>query len=234
MFINMFIKRSSPLSVGRRGFASKIGKAGLNVPPQIEEMMKRKLYNVENHPISILSNMVNNYFQTQKITDLEIQGEKFVMESDFNPLVDTKKCFDDVLVPKDHVSRQPSDTYYFDENTVLRPHTSAHQIEMIKGGNNAFLVLGDVYRRDTVDKTHYPAFHQMEGVRIFDYDQIGAKNYDHAKQIAEEDLKQTLTGLSSYIFGDVERRWMPENFPFTDPSLELEIYYQQHWMEILG
>ena len=132
------------------------------------------------------------------------------------------------------MSRAPSDTYYYDENTVLRPHTSAHQIEMIKNNHNSFLVVGDVYRRDTVDKTHYPAFHQMEGVRIYSYDQINAKNTDDAKKIAENDLKQTLTGLSSHIFGGIKTRWMPENFPFTDPSLELEIYYQEHWMEILG
>lgn len=95
-----------------------------------------------------------------------------------------------------------------------------------------------------LDKTHYPAFHQMEGVRIFNFDQIGAKNIKHAKEIAEVDLKQTLEGLSRHIFsknnealdenGDVKMRWVGENFPFTDPSLELEIFYNNDWMEILG
>lgn len=45
---------------------------------------------------------------------------------------------------------------------------------MAPGGNNAFLCVGDVYRKDTVDRTHYPAFHQMEGVRIYDFNDIGA------------------------------------------------------------
>ena len=79
-------------------------------------------------------------------------------------------------MPKNHVSRSPKDTYYQDENTVLRPHTSAHQIEMIKKGFNSFIVFGDVYWWDAIDATHYPAFHQMEGVRIYDWKDIGASN----------------------------------------------------------
>lgn len=143
------------------------------------------------------------------------------------------QCFDEVLVPKNHISRLPNNTYYLNKDTVLRPHTSAHQIQMIKK-HNAFLVLGDVYRRDTIDRTHYPAFHQMEGVRIFDFAEIGAKSVKQAKEITEHDLKQTLEGLSKHMFGDVDMRWAGENFPFTDPSLELEIFYQNNWMEILG
>lgn len=68
--------------------------------------------------------------------------------------------FDDVLVPADHVSRSYNDTYYIDSQTVLRCHTSAHQAELLKGHNH-FLVTGDVYRRDSIDSTHYPVFHQV-------------------------------------------------------------------------
>ena len=68
-----------------------------------------------------------------------------------------------------------------DESRCLRPHTSVHQIPLISGAagfgqNNSFLCVGDVYRKDTVDRTHYPAFHQMEGVRIYDFESIGAKD----------------------------------------------------------
>jgi phenylalanyl-tRNA synthetase alpha chain len=55
--------------------------------------------------------------------------------------------------------------------------------------NNAFLCVGDVYRKDTVDRTHYPAFHQMEGVRTYNIKDIGAKDVKEAKIIAERDLK---------------------------------------------
>lgn len=50
---------------------------------------------------------------------------------------------------------------------MLRSHTSAHQRELVKSGLDAFLLAGDVYRRDEIDGSHYPVFHQMEGVRLF-------------------------------------------------------------------
>jgi len=78
---------------------------------------------------------------------------------------DAKRCFlqnfDDVLVLADHVSRSYNDTYYVDSENVLRCHTSAHQAELLRVGNSHFLVTGDVYRRDSIDSTHYPVFHQV-------------------------------------------------------------------------
>ena len=76
-----------------------------------------------------------------------------------SPLV--TQNFDDVLVPADHVSRSLNDTYYVDSQTVLRCHTSAHQAELLRNGHRRFLVTGDVYRRDSIDSTHYPVFHQV-------------------------------------------------------------------------
>lgn len=56
---------------------------------------------------------------------------------------------------------------------MLRAHTSAHQRELVRSGLDAFLVAGDVYRRDEIDASHYPVFHQMEGVRLFSNHQVG-------------------------------------------------------------
>lgn len=56
---------------------------------------------------------------------------------------------------------------------MLRAHTSAHQRELVRCGLDAFLVAGDVYRRDEIDASHYPVFHQMEGVRLFSKQQVG-------------------------------------------------------------
>lgn len=103
-----------------------------------------------------------------------------------------------------------------------------------EGKNNAFLCVGDVYRKDTVDRTHYPAFHQMEGVRIYDFEQIGAKSKAEAKEICKRDLQQILSNLAKHLYGDVEMKWIDEYFPFTDPSLELEIFFNDDWVEILG
>ena len=81
-----------------------------------------------------------------------------------------KQNFDDLLFPADHSSRQPIDTYYASRTHLLRTHTSAHQTDLMRQGHRSFLVAADVYRRDEIDATHYPVFHQMEGVRFFGTD----------------------------------------------------------------
>lgn len=88
------------------------------------------------------------------------------------PIVTVEQNFDELLIPPEHVSRQSSDTYYVDATRVLRCHTSAHQTDLLRQGHDAFLVCGDVYRRDEVDSTHYPVFHQMEGVRILAEEEV--------------------------------------------------------------
>ncbi len=80
----------------------------------------------------------------------------------------TKSNFDGLLIPLNHPSRSLSDTYYLDKNTVLRTHTSAHQIELLKSGAREFIACGDCYRKDEIDRNHYPVFHQIEGIRIID------------------------------------------------------------------
>lgn len=85
----------------------------------------------------------------------------FMIYDDLNPIVSTKNCFDDLRVEPSHVSRRPSDTYYITQDTVLRTHTSAHQSTFISKRIEAFLCTGDVYRRDEIDASHYPVFHQV-------------------------------------------------------------------------
>lgn len=64
--------------------------------------------------------------------------------------------------------------------TMLRAHTSAHQRELVRSGLDAFLLAGDVYRRDEIDTSHYPVFHQMEGVRLFSNHEVGRRVSDQA------------------------------------------------------
>jgi phenylalanyl-tRNA synthetase alpha chain len=78
-------------------------------------------------------------------------------------LVSTQNNFDSLLIAPDHPSRRPSDTYYATTDHCLRGHTSAHQTDLLSRGLDAFLVVGAVFRRDLVDRTHYPCFHQIEG-----------------------------------------------------------------------
>lgn len=96
----------------------------------------------------------------------------FSMHDNLSPVVTTRQNFDSLLIPEDHPSRAVTDTYYVNETTLLRSHTSAHQLDMLSSGLNAFLLAGDVYRRDDVDSLHYPVFHQLEGVRLFSADEV--------------------------------------------------------------
>ncbi|KAK9823346.1 hypothetical protein WJX72_002080 [[Myrmecia] bisecta] len=197
-----------------------------NVTDNIFQRMGVNLHRRPDHPLGIIKSAIYDYFQQE-------HPGRFTHFDDLYPVVSVKANFDEVLVPEGHVSRNPNDTYYVDADTVLRCHTSAHQAEILRRGETAFLVTGDVYRRDTIDATHYPVFHQMEGVRVFSPDEVAAAGVS-GSQLAEDDLKHTLEGLARHLFGDVEMRWVDAYFPFTDPSFELEIFFKGEWLEVLG
>lgn len=202
------------------------GSPDNNITDYIYEKMGADLHRQPNHPIGIIKQAIFDYFEARN-------PGLFVKFDDRFPIVSTHANFDEVLVPADHVSRSPNDTYYVDANTVLRCHTSAHQAETLRAGHSAFLVTGDVYRRDSIDATHYPVFHQMEGVRVFsEADWIAASLTP--TQLAERDLKGALEGLAKHLFGEVECRWIDAYFPFTEPSFELEIFFKGKWLEVLG
>ncbi|XP_077233847.1 phenylalanyl-tRNA synthetase class IIc family protein isoform X2 [Tasmannia lanceolata] len=197
-----------------------------NVPDTIFSKIGLQLHRRDQHPLGILKNAIYDYFNTN-------YSNKFIKFDDLCPLVSVKENFDDVLVPPDHISRSYNDTYYVDAHTVLRCHTSAHQAELLRKGHTHFLVTGDVYRRDSIDSTHYPVFHQMEGVRVFSPDEWVSSGMD-GTSYAAMDLKKALEGLARHLFGAVEMRWVDTYFPFTNPSFELEIYFQEKWLEVLG
>ncbi|KAF9588817.1 hypothetical protein IFM89_016177 [Coptis chinensis] len=197
-----------------------------NVPDSIFTKLGLQLHRRDKHPIGILKNAIYDYFDKNYATE-------FTKFDNLCPIVSLKQNFDDVLVPADHVSRSYNDTYYIDAQTVLRCHTSAHQAELLRMGQTHFLVTGDVYRRDSIDSTHYPVFHQMEGFRVFSPDEWEKSGINSTSYAAEE-LKKCLEGLARHLFGAVEMRWIDAYFPFTSPSFELEIYFQEKWMEVLG
>ncbi|RZB54232.1 phenylalanine--tRNA ligase, chloroplastic/mitochondrial isoform X2 [Glycine max] len=197
-----------------------------NVPDNIFSKLGVHLHRRDQHPLGILKNAIYEYFDTH-------YSNKFNKFDDLCPIVSVKQNFDDVLVPEDHVSRSYNDTYYIDPQTVLRCHTSAHQAELLRTEYTHFLVTGDVYRRDSIDSTHYPVFHQMEGFRVFVPEEWEASGMD-ATLFAATDLKQCLEGLARHLFGAVEMRWVDTYFPFTNPSFELEIYFKEKWLEVLG
>ena len=186
------------------------------------------MHRIPDHPLGILKSVIEGYFRAQQNSE-----DGFTIFDDLRPVVTTYANFDSVLVPADHVSRSPNDTYYVTNDTVLRCHTSAHQLELLKEGHRRFLVTGDVYRRDSIDATHYPVFHQVEGVRVFEPSEWESRNLT-SLELASSELKKTLEGLVQHLFGDCEMRWVDAYFPFTEPSYELEIFFQGEWLEVLG
>ena len=208
-----------------------------NVTALILERMKRKLLSSRINPITIVN---------EKIT--KSIGYK---NYSFPPETSVYENFDSLLIPKTHVSRSSQDTYYLTRDRVLRTHTSCHQESLIKQGVTEALVPGDVYRRDEVDKTHYPVFHQLEGFKLFtraDIDRlISVYRKDYVTDsnpildgYQKEDvnvvcghLRETLETVMYELFGkDIEMRylsrqfrWIEAYFPFTTPSFELEVFY---------
>jgi phenylalanyl-tRNA synthetase alpha chain len=188
-----------------------------NIPPSITTKVGRQLHNRTNHPIEIIKKLIYQYFDG-------LDGYDFCKFDDLSPIVSVADNFDRLLIPTDHPARSKSDTYYVNEDTVLRTHTSAHQNQLLAMGKRNFLVTGDVYRKDEIDRCHYPVFHQMEGVGM-----TPKGNWD-----AYEELLRILGGLVNHLFPGCEYRVNDDYFPFTDPSIEIEVKYNGEWLEILG
>jgi len=144
--------------------------------------------------------------------------------------------FDALNAPADHPSRDDTDTFYFSENVLLRTQTSPVQIRSMEGKIPPIRMIspGRVYRSDVADATHSPMFHQCEGLVI-------------DKGITMGDLKGTLATFAKAMFGERTRiRFRPHNFPFTEPSAEVDVSCfvcggkgcrlckGEGWIEILG
>ncbi|CAM9239392.1 unnamed protein product, partial [Laminaria digitata] len=203
-----------------------------NVTSSVAAKIGRDLHRCPTHPLGIIKDRIEFYFQNNAQS---LGKPPFQVFDNLPPIVTVEQNFDELLIPPEHVSRQSSDTYYVDATRVLRCHTSAHQTALLRQGHDAFLVCGDVYRRDEVDSTHYPVFHQMEGVRILAEEEVPETSSENERmEMASKDLKCGLEGLATDLFGDVEMRWVDAYFPFTSPSTELEILFKGKWLEVLG
>ena len=150
----------------------------------------------------------------------------FGFEEVHGPEIETEEFnFDMLNIKKTHPARQMHDTFYVEgKKNVLRTHTSPVQIRtMLKSKPPiAFTSAGKVYRKDD-DATHLPMFHQVEGIYV---DEI----------VTFANLKDLIHKILHELFGDnVEIRFRPSYFPFTEPSAEVDILSESgKWLEILG
>ena len=153
-----------------------------------------------------------------------------------NEIEDEFYNFEALNIPKHHPARDMQDTYYLNNEKLLRTHTSASQIHFME--NNAppvkIISPGRVYRNEDISVRSYCLFHQIEGLYV-------------DKNVSFSDLKGVMEYFSKKYFGeDVKVRFRPSYFPFTEPSAEMDIYWgleseSDHritkgtgWLEILG
>ena len=144
--------------------------------------------------------------------------------------------FELMNIPKNHPARDAQDTFYMDDNVVLRTHTSPMQARAMLSRKPPIRIIcpGRVYRADEVDATHSPVFHQMEGLVVDEH-------------VTMADLRGTLDAFAKKMYGaDVSTRFRPSFFPFTEPSAEVDltcsachgkgcrICKETGWIEVLG
>ena len=131
--------------------------------------------------------------------------------------------FESLNIPKDHPARDMQDTFYLDENRLLRTHTSPVQIRYLENNPPPVRIIapGRVYRRDAVDATHSPVFNQVE-VLCLDQD----INFSH--------LRGTVLSFLKTFFGDIPVRFRASYFPFTEPSAEVDVKWRGKWLEVMG
>lgn len=194
-----------------------------NITPKIISKIGCNLHTTQYHPLSHIRQRIVDYFYSHYKN--KCGNPIFSVYDNLSPIVTVAQNFDSLLIAQDHSSRKKSDCYYINEKTLLRAHTTAHQAELVAMGLDNFLVIGDVYRRDEIDATHYPAFHQVDAVRLCTIDEVFKDVHDsetlrlfenqgkespdkqavhtlEAVKIMEYQLKNDLIGLARVLFGD--------------------------------
>lgn len=155
-----------------------------NISQSIIGKTEAKLHLLPNHPINIIKEKIQNSLQKRF---------KYKVWDSLDPVATIHQNFDSLLIPADHPGRLPTDTYYINKDMLLRCHTSAHQEDVMKTKeSDAYLLAADVYRRDEVDQTHYPVFHQMEGIRMFSRDQLDEMKRAFKKEVLEDTKKNPI------------------------------------------
>ncbi|HEV3022016.1 MAG TPA: phenylalanine--tRNA ligase subunit alpha, partial [Pirellulales bacterium] len=178
---------------------------------------------------------------TQTIEDLkEIMGRLGFTVADGPEIEDEWHNFEALNIPPEHPARDPLDNFYLataraagnghesgqgtDSPLLLRSQTSTVQIRVMERTKPPIRIisLGRVYRPDPADATHFPMFHQIEGLLV-------------DRQVTMADLKSVLRLFAiSYFGGEVHIRFRPSFFPFTEPSVEVDMQWHDRWIEMGG
>lgn len=170
---------------------------------KIDVTLPGKPYSLgKKHPTTLILDEVSDIFIGMGFSIVE--GPE--IESDYYN-------FEALNLSKDHPARDTQDTFYIDENTLLRTQTSSVQIRTMQNQKPPIRIIspGKVYRSDEVDATHSPVFNQIEGLVV-------------DKGVTFSDLKGTLETFLRHLYGnDIVTRFRPHHFPYTEPSAELDL-----------
>ncbi len=165
------------------------------------------------HPLTLISNRMREWFSQNSY--FENKGSE--IESD-------EYNFEKLNIPKNHPSRDMQDTLYINKENLLRTHNTGLTARILEANKNqsfASFAIGKVYRNDEDDQTHSHQFSQLDLVFV------GNTNI--------ENLIWTLKSLLAYVFEEeVQIRLRPSFFPFTEPSMEVDVFFKGRWIEILG
>jgi len=181
-------------------------KIDLDVPP--------RHHNTDSHhPISLVIRKIENIFL------------KYGFDIQDGPEIETEHYnFESLNILENHPARDMHDTFYLNNKLLLRTHTSSVQIHAMENSTAPFRVLapGRVYRCDS-DPTHSPMFHQIEGLCV-DTD----ITFSNLKWILNNFIREFFESKS------IKTRFRPSYFPFTEPSAEMDIMFNNKWLEVLG
>lgn len=256
-----------------------------NTPDSIISAITRRLHLQPSHPVFLARQLIESHFRSPI----------YAHHNTLSPIVTVAQNFDSLGFPANHPGRSRTDTYYINKETLLRTHTSAHQADTFRqNASDGYTISADVYRRDSIDRSHNPIFHQMEGARMWDREKVAGgdvarKIWEEIKLMPKNDIifvddpnptvrpdrnplqeshsideveaiaahmKRSLEAVVIDIFSKatqaaaaaakadqqiaappqepIKIRWVEAYFPFTSPSWELEVLWQNDWLELLG
>lgn len=165
------------------------------------------------HPITIVENRLKEWF-----------NQHGYFQSEAGEIVSDLYNFERLNIAQDHPARAMHDSLYINSTTLLRTHnTGITAVELERFANKEFstYAIGKVYRNDEDDATHSHQFTQVDFVSV--------------GKVSFPNLIWTLKSLLSYVFEEeLEIRLRPSYFPFTEPSVEVDIFYKNRWIEVLG
>ena len=240
---NLYSLLSSIDNLEKPKFGKQVNQLKLNISNQIDSLgntnkdKENKILDLDYSLPSLKYNNGSLHPITLIIQEIKDIFNKIGFSNIYGSEVDTDYYnFEALNIPKHHPARDMQDTFYLENDVLLRTHTSSSQVHFMENNNPPIRILspGRVYRNEDISVRSYCLFHQIEGLYV-------------DKKVTFSDLKGTLEYFAKQFFGPKTKiRFRPSYFPFTEPSAEMDVYWGLNsesdyritkgtgWLEILG